>query len=94
MSITIDGVEYVSRSVEHYARCERERQPGEHLLDAILRLAVVDVLAASYTHKEAAETLGISTRLMSHYSTKYHLKLQKRNRALGLPRLFRAVSAA
>ena len=49
-----------ARSAEHYARVEREKRPGERWIEAYRRVAFEDAIAATSTHAEAADLLGLS----------------------------------
>jgi hypothetical protein len=54
-----------ARSGEHYARCERQRLPGESLLDSIRRHAVEDAVTDCGSETHAAKLLGCSQQYVS-----------------------------
>jgi hypothetical protein len=72
------------RSAEHYARCERARQSGETLIDAMTRLAVIDALACCPLQKDAAKLLLLSPRMMTYYVRKFGLTDRPRRRDFGI----------
>lgn len=55
------------RSAEHYARVERERIAGETLLDAAVRLMVLDAVHATGSQKQAAAMLGVSRGVIARH---------------------------
>jgi hypothetical protein len=55
-------------SLEHYARVERERKPGEPFVDALKRVAFEDFRAALGTTTGAAKALGISAKTAFNWS--------------------------
>jgi predicted DNA-binding protein (UPF0251 family) len=83
-------------SVEHYARVERERIPGEPLFEAIVRILVEDTLAATEgSITRAANLTGASRTTIRRHIDKAKLKVV--NAKLGrsdLNRSQRGIAAA